>query len=93
MSEKLSGIVAGAESYRPIIEPLRPGVILRPVETWHEPIVIGKDVKLTLSNGDCYQTQAIGFELGENAKGLLVKDIPGVANEDLLGAKLYVLAK
>lgn len=93
MSEKLSGIVAEAESYRPTIKPLKPGVILRPVETWYEPIVIGKDVKLVLSNGDCYQTRATGFELGGKLNaGLLVKDIPGVSNEDLLGAKLYVFA-
>jgi len=92
MSEKLSGIVAEAESFKPTIVPLKPGVILRPAETWYEAIVIGKDIKLVLSNGDCYQTQAIGFEMGENAKGLLVKDIPGVANEDLLEAKLYILA-
>ncbi len=93
MPEKLSGIVAEAESYRPTIKPLKPGVILRPVETWYEAIVIGKDVKLVLSNGDCYQTQAIGFEMGEDAKGVLVEEIHGVANEDLLGAKLYVLAQ
>jgi hypothetical protein len=94
MSEKLSGIVAEAESWRLTIEPFTSGVILRPVETWHEPIVIGKDVKLMLSNGDCYQTRATGFELGGNLNaGLLVKEIPGVANEDLLGAKLYVPAK
>ena len=55
--------------------------------------MIGKDIKLVLSNGDCYQTQAIGFEMGESAKGLLVEEIPGVANEDLLGAKLYVLTE
>ena len=93
MSEKLSGIVAEAESFRPTIEPLKPGVILRPAETWYGAIVIGKDIKLVLSNGNCYQTRATGFELGENATGLLVDDIPGVTNEDLLGAKLYVLAK
>ncbi len=93
MSEKLSGIVAEAESYRPTIKPLKPGIILRPVETWYEPIVIGKDVKLVLSNGDSYQTRATGFELGETAKGLLVNEIPGVSNEDLLGAKLYVPAR
>jgi hypothetical protein len=93
MTEKLSGIVAEAESWRLTIEPFTSGVILRPVETWHEPIVIGKDVKLVLSNGDCCQTRATGFEMGENAKGLLVKEIPGVTNENLLGAKLYVLAE
>jgi len=94
MSEKLSGTVAEAESYRLTIEPFTSGVILRPVETWYEPIVIGKDVKLVLSNGDCYQTRATGFEMGGNINaGLLVKEIPGVANEDLLGAKLYVLAQ
>ncbi len=93
MSEKLSGIVAEAESDRPILEHEEPGVILRPVETWYEPIVIGKDVKLVLFNGDCYQTRAIGLELGKNAKGLIIDEIPGVANENLLGAKLYVLAE
>jgi hypothetical protein len=94
MSEKLSGVVAEAESYRLTIEPFTSGVILRPVETWYEPIVIGKDVKLVLSNGDCYQTRATGFELGGKLNaGLLVKEIPGVGNEDLLGAKLYVLAE
>jgi hypothetical protein len=92
MSEKLSGIVAEAESYMSTIEPPVSGVILRPVETWYEPIVIGKDVKLVLSNGDCYQTRATGFELGGKLNaGLLVNEIPGVSNEDLLGAKLYVL--
>jgi len=94
MSEKLSGIVAESESYRLTKEPFTSGVILRPVERWYEPIVIGKDVRLVLSNGDCYQTQATGFELGGNLNaGLLVKEIPGVSNEDLLGAKLYVLAE
>jgi len=94
MSEKLSGIVAETEPYRLTIEPFTSGVILRPVETWYEPIVIGKDVKLVLSNGDCYQTRATGFEMGGNLNaGLLVKEIPGVANEDLLGAKLYVIAE
>jgi hypothetical protein len=94
MSEKLSGIVAETEPYRLTIEPFTSGVILRPVETWYEPIVIGKDVKLVLSNGDCYQTRATGFEMGGNLNaGLLVKESPGVANEDLLGAKLYVIAE
>jgi hypothetical protein len=93
MTEKLSGIDAEAESYRPNIEPFISRVILRPVETWHEPIVIGKDVKLVLSNGDCYQTRATGFERnGKLNAGLLVNEIPGVSNEDLLGAKLYVPA-
>jgi hypothetical protein len=94
MSEKLSGIVAEVESYRPTMEPLKPGVILRPVDTFYEPIVIGKDVKLELSNGDCYQTRATGFELGglSNA-GLLVNEIPGVPNENLLAAKLFVFVE
>jgi len=93
MSEKLSGIVGEAESFRPTIEPLKPGVILRPVETWYEPIEIGKDVKLELSNGDCYQTRATGFEMGGKLNaGLLVNEIPDVSNKDLLGAKLYILA-
>src|SRR5215813_2495535 len=92
MSEKLSGIIAEAESYRPTMKPLKPGVMLRPVETWYEPIVIGKDVKLVLSNGDSYQTLAIGFELGGKLNaGLVVNEIPGISNEDLLGAKLYAL--
>ncbi len=94
MSEKLSGIVAEAEPFRPTIEPSISGVILRPIETWYEPIVIGKDVKLVLSNGDCYQTRATGFETtGKLNAGVLVNEIPGVSNEDLLGAKLYVPAR
>ena len=72
MSDKLSAIVAESESYRLTKEPFTSGVILRPVERWYEPIVIGKDVRLVLSNGDCYQTQATGFELGGNLNaGLL----------------------
>ncbi|HEX9002116.1 MAG TPA: hypothetical protein VGB07_19565 [Blastocatellia bacterium] len=55
--------------------------------------MIEKYVKLVLSNGDYYRTRATGFELGETSKGLLVNEISGVPNENLLGAKLYVLAK
>jgi Zn-dependent alcohol dehydrogenase len=72
MPEKLSAIVAEAESYRLTIEPFITRVILRPVEKWYEPIAIGKDVKLVLSNGDCYQTRATGFERsGKLNAGLL----------------------
>jgi hypothetical protein len=93
MSEKLSGIVAEVESYRPKFEHAILGVILRPVEGWCEAIVVGKDIKHVLSNGDCYQARVIGGEIGENLKWIMVKDIPGIANEDLLGAILYVLAE
>jgi len=93
MSEKLSGIVAEVESDKPILEHEELGVILRPVESWGEAIVVGKDIKLVLLNGDCYHTRVIGGEIGGNLKGILVKEIPGVANEDLLEAKLYVLVE
>lgn len=94
MSEKLSGIIAEAEFFRPTLEVLKPGVILRPIKDWCEPIVVGKDIKLMLSNGCSYQTEVLGLEIiNEHSQGILVKDIPGVANESLLGAKLYVIAE
>jgi len=93
MPEKLAGIIATVESYKPKVQSLGDGTILRPEEEWHESIVVGRNVKLLLAGGDSYQTRVRGFMLNENPAGALVDEISGVANERLLGAKLYVLAE
>jgi hypothetical protein len=93
MSEKLAGIIASVEEYKPIDQSLGTRIILRPKTDWSEAIVVGRNVKLVLANGDGFQTRVRGFTLNEKPEGALVDEIPNVDNEDLLGARLYVLGK
>lgn len=94
MTEKLSGTVAEAESFRPTKKILKPGVLLRPVDDWCEPIVVGEIVKLVLSNGNDYHSKVLGLEIeNENSRGILVDDIDNIENESLLGARLYVFSE
>ena len=103
VEEKLAGIIAIAEFHVSYVSPRNaekysqeipiPDFLLRPEEEWFESILVGRDVKLVLVNGEAYQTKVIGFTLRERPAAIFVNEIPDVKAESLVGASLYVFAK
>ncbi len=92
MQKKLSGIIKSISEFDHQ-SGLVSGLILIPEIDWCETIIVGQDVKLILVGGEEYQTKVRGFTLREKPAGVLVNKIPNIANEYLVGAKLYVFSK
>lgn len=64
MSELLSGIIESIELMEPSETDMRPvGIVLRSVENWQTPIVVGANVKLVFPDGSWHFSRIKGGEI------------------------------